>query len=126
MTFWPFRGILGKAVLLLAGGFAEVVLGPLPLALGGPTECSVPDELMQIDEKLPHLAERLHANEPVKIVVIGGASTTGLAAGSSDLAYPIVYKRSLPAGILRFRSRSPIGVFRDKRRSKCWSGFQRT
>lgn len=88
MTFWPFRGILGKAVLLLASGFAEAVLGPLPLALGGPTECSVPDELMQIDEKLPHLAERLHANEPVKIVVIGGASTTGLAAGSSDLAYP--------------------------------------
>jgi hypothetical protein len=34
------------------------------------------------------LAERLRAKEPVKIVAIGGASTTGVAAGSSDLAYP--------------------------------------
>jgi acyl-CoA thioesterase I len=88
MTFWPFAGNWGKAALLLAGGLAAAELEPLPLALGGPTECEVPDELMQIDEKLPHLAERLHANEPVKIVAIGGASTTGLAAGSSDLAYP--------------------------------------
>jgi hypothetical protein len=61
----------------------------LPMAaFGGAVACDVPDELMQIDEKLPHLAERLQANEPVKIVAIGGASTTGLAAGSSDLAYP--------------------------------------
>src|SRR5260370_974005 len=43
---------------------------------------------MQLDDKLPHLAERLRAGQPVRIVAIGGASTTGLAAGSSDLAYP--------------------------------------
>ncbi|MBV9377101.1 MAG: SGNH/GDSL hydrolase family protein [Alphaproteobacteria bacterium] len=48
----------------------------------------MPDELMQLDDKLPHLAERLHAGQPVRIVAIGGASTTGSAAGSSDLAYP--------------------------------------
>ena len=40
---------------------------------------------MQVDEKLPHVAERLRAEQPVRIVAIGGASTTGLAAGSSDL-----------------------------------------
>ncbi len=43
---------------------------------------------MQFDEKLPHLAERLSSEKPVKIVAIGGASTTGVAAGSADLAYP--------------------------------------
>jgi hypothetical protein len=43
---------------------------------------------MQVDDKLPHLAERLRAKQPARIVAIGGASTTGVAAGSSDLAYP--------------------------------------
>src|SRR5260370_28176461 len=43
---------------------------------------------MQLDDKLPDLAERLRAGQPVRIVAIGGGSTTGLAAGSSDLAYP--------------------------------------
>ena len=65
--------------------------------------CDVPDELMQFDDKLPHLAERLRAADPVKIVAIGGASTTGLAAGSSDLAYPHrlqeILARSYPSPI---------------------------
>ena len=52
------------------------------------TECEVPPEMMQVTMKLPHLAARLHAHEPVNIVAIGGASTTGTAAGSPDLAYP--------------------------------------
>jgi hypothetical protein len=73
---------------LLAAGLALGVLTPFASALGGALPCDVPDELMQVDEKLPHLAERLHTQQPVRIVAIGGASTTGLAAGSSDLAYP--------------------------------------
>jgi len=51
-------------------------------------ECEVPPEMMQVAVKLPHLAARLRAHEPVNIVAIGGASTTGTAAGSPDLAYP--------------------------------------
>jgi acyl-CoA thioesterase-1 len=51
-------------------------------------ECEVPPELMQVSAKLPHLAARLRAREPVNIVAIGGASTTGTAAGSPELAYP--------------------------------------
>ncbi len=51
-------------------------------------ECEVPPEMLQVSVKLPHLAARLQAHEPVNIVAIGGASTTGTAAGSSDLAYP--------------------------------------
>jgi len=73
---------------LLAAGLALSVLPFLSSASGGALPCDVPDELMQVEDKLPHLAERLHAEQPVRIVAIGGASTTGLAAGSSDLAYP--------------------------------------
>jgi acyl-CoA thioesterase I len=76
------------ATFLLAG-LAVVAVLPLSLpAFGAGVGCDVPEELMQVDEKLPHLAERLGAKEPFKIVAIGGASTTGLAAGSSELAYP--------------------------------------
>jgi acyl-CoA thioesterase-1 len=73
---------------LLVASFVAAVLLPSWAARAGTDPCDVPDELMQVDEKLPHLAERLHAGQPVRIVAIGGASTTGSAAGSSDLAYP--------------------------------------
>ena len=74
--------------VLLAAGIALTVLPLFSSALGGALPCDVPDELMQVDDKLPHLAERLRAEQPVRIIAIGGASTMGLAAGSSDLAYP--------------------------------------
>src|SRR5215471_1011806 len=73
---------------LLVASFVAAMLLPSWAARAGTDPCDVPDELMQVDEKLPHLAERLHAGQPVRIVAIGGASTTGSAAGSSDLAYP--------------------------------------
>jgi hypothetical protein len=50
--------------------------------------CEVPAGLLSVDEKLTHLAQRLKAGGPIKIVAIGGASTAGLAAGSTDLSYP--------------------------------------
>lgn len=51
-------------------------------------ECAAPPELTAAEVKLPHLAERLKARQPVSIVAIGGASTIGQAAGSPDLSYP--------------------------------------
>ena len=73
---------------VLAAGFVLAFLLPSSTAWSGTDPCDVPEELMQVDDKLPHLAERLRAEQPVRIIAIGGASTTGLAAGSSDLAYP--------------------------------------
>jgi hypothetical protein len=86
MTWRRLAGGLAQPALFLAG-MALAVLPWQPASSGTPA-CDVPEELLQVDDKLPHLAERLSAKEPVKIVAIGGASTTGLAAGSSDLAYP--------------------------------------
>jgi hypothetical protein len=80
-------GGLARPALLAAGLALTAPLSFSP-ALGGALPCDVPDELMQVDDKLPHLVERLRAGQPVRIVAIGGASTTGLAAGSSELAYP--------------------------------------
>ncbi len=87
-------------------GLAIALLPPWFSASGATAACDVPDELIQVDDKLPHLAERLRAKEPVKIVAIGGASTTGLAAGSSDLAYP----HRLQEILARWYPESPITV----------------
>ena len=73
--------------LHLAGALAVATIACAPSAFGG-AQCNVPDELMRVDETLPHLSERLHEGGPVKIVAIGGASTIGAAAGSANLAYP--------------------------------------
>src|SRR5437667_5519025 len=80
------RGLMQRG-LPLAGALAAAATACAPCAFAG-AQCKVPDELMRVDETLPHLNERLRAGGPVKIVAIGGASTTGAAAGSADLAYP--------------------------------------
>jgi len=80
-------GLMQRA-LHLAGGLGAAAIMSLPSAFGGDDRCDVPTELIRVEVTLPHLSERLRAGNPVKIVAIGGASTTGAAAGSSDLAYP--------------------------------------
>jgi len=94
-----------QPAFLYAGLLAGLLL-LWPHAAGMTVACDIPDELIQVDDKLPHLAERLQAKEPVKIVAIGGASTTGLAAGSSDLAYP----HRLQEILTRWYPASPITV----------------
>lgn len=74
------RGLLSAAALL------ALLMGP-PVARAE-HDCEVPADMLQVSVKLPHLQARLRAREPVNIVAIGGASTTGTAAGSPDLAYP--------------------------------------
>jgi acyl-CoA thioesterase I len=80
------RGSIQRRIQL-AGALAIAAIACTPCAFAG-VQCKVPDELMRVDERLPHLNERLRAGGLVKIVAIGGASTTGAAAGSPDLAYP--------------------------------------
>src|SRR6516225_7482592 len=73
----------------LTGTLAAVAIAFAPrLGFGGEAECDVPTDLLRVGVTLPHLSERLREGNPVKIVALGGASTTGAAAGSLDLAYP--------------------------------------
>jgi acyl-CoA thioesterase-1 len=74
-------------LLCLAGAAAAALVLP-PTGRAEPPACEVPPELLAVSVKLPHLAERLGARQPVTIVAIGGASTKGAAAGAPDLAYP--------------------------------------
>src|SRR5438552_16831348 len=62
--------------------------------------------MMQVSVKLRQLAARLKAREPVNIVAIGGASTTGTAAGSPELAYP----HRLQLALAKFFPDVPITV----------------
>jgi acyl-CoA thioesterase I len=81
------RGLIQRA-RSLAAGVGVAVLMSAPSALSGDARCDVPAELIRVEATVPHVSERLRAKNPVKIVAIGGASTTGAAAGSTDLAYP--------------------------------------
>ena len=66
----------------------------------------MPPDLSEVSARLPHLAERLHAGNPVKIVAIGGASTRGAAAGDPDLAYP----HRLQLALAEFYPKAAISV----------------
>src|SRR6516164_4725614 len=88
MTRRHLAGGLMRRALCLAGGLGTAAIMSLPSAFGGDARCDVPAGLIRVEVTLPHLSERLRAGNPVKIVAIGGASTTGTAAGSADLAYP--------------------------------------
>ena len=80
-------GLILRA-LCLVGCLGVATIMSVPFAFSGEARCDVPAELIRVEATLPHLSERLRAKNPVKIVAIGGASTTGAAAGSTDLAYP--------------------------------------
>jgi acyl-CoA thioesterase I len=85
MRFWG-RTFAGPVLAVLAGVGAIAAMPGVVHA--EPDECATPPEMTEADIKLPHLAERLKAHQPVTIVAIGGASTIGQAAGSPDLSYP--------------------------------------
>jgi acyl-CoA thioesterase I len=80
----------GRFALLPVAALAALCLGtPAPLAAAdAATECEVPADLLQVDRRLTHVADRLAAHKPINIVAVGGASTVGQAAGSTELAYP--------------------------------------
>lgn len=64
---------------------------PAPAAAQGvpaASGCDAPAELVQDDPQFPRVVERLKTKQAIGVVVIGGSSTTGRAAGGGDSAYP--------------------------------------
>jgi len=62
---------------------------PAPVRAGDQrTPCEGPANLTRLERPLVHVAERLAAHEPIKIVAIGSSSTAGAGATSSATSYP--------------------------------------
>src|SRR6185437_7507211 len=99
-------GVTDAMRLLMVLG--SLVLAAFPAAAAPQTpDCSVPSELIEDDPRLPELAEHLRQKHPVTIVVIGGASTAGMASGNgAEYAYP----RRLQAALKRLYPDVPISV----------------
>jgi acyl-CoA thioesterase I len=79
---------------------------PAPAAPRAP-DCSVPNEIMEDDPRLPEFAEQLRQKQPITIVAIGGAATAGIASGNpAEYAYP----QRLQAALRRLYPDVPITV----------------
>lgn len=93
-------------------GFLAACLPPVArqAAAADVTHCGVPHELVEDEPTLPRLARRFARHLPVTIVVIGGASTAGIAP---DNAYPyfldIALRRQHPASEITVINRGVRG-----------------
>lgn len=94
-----------RSLLALPGG-AVLAGAPGVRLLAGPHPCEVPSEMLEVNARLPYLALALRERVPLRIVVIGGASTRGAAAGAAELAYP----HRLQAALSAFYPDVPITV----------------
>ena len=94
-----------RSLLRLAGAAALALVMP-GAGRAEPQGCDVPRDMTEVSLKLPHLAERLRARQPVNIVAIGGASTRGAAAGAPDLSFP----HRLQVALAAFYPDQPIAV----------------
>jgi acyl-CoA thioesterase-1 len=93
-----------RALLVLCGLLLTAF--PAPAAPRAP-DCSIPDEILEDDPRLPELAEQLRQKHPVTIVAIGGAATAGIASGNAaEYAYP----QRLQAALHRLYPDVPITV----------------
>jgi hypothetical protein len=51
-------------------------------------DCRGPNDIVHLDEAMPHLAARIAEKEAVTIVALGSSSTAGAGASSVDFTYP--------------------------------------
>lgn len=83
-----------RAVALCAAALSSILFalgggaGPAAARDLGNGPCATPDTMLGEVTALPHVAARLRAGEPVRIVAIGSSSTGGAGASSPARAYP--------------------------------------
>jgi hypothetical protein len=83
---------------------AALVLVPPAAGAADQRSCQVPDDLTYTDGTLPRVAAALKAKAPLKIVVVGTASTEGLGVNPPARAYPA----ELEAELRRMFPDSPV------------------
>jgi hypothetical protein len=90
------RGLPRRLAAVLFGAANGVAFAAAAAFAAGPSgqggadhpACAMPPEMLETPPNLPHLAAAIRHGKPVRIVVIGGGSTKGAAAGAPDNAYP--------------------------------------
>jgi acyl-CoA thioesterase I len=86
-----FRGAFGAVLGIAVAATAASSAAPPGQTTGQGAEhpaCGVPPEIVEAVPSLPNLTAAIHHHKPVRILVIGGASTKGAAAGAPENAYP--------------------------------------
>ena len=85
-----FRLFRHRVPLVAAGMMVAELVVPVDGAQAetAPQSCAVSSDLARFELPLSHVAERILAAEPVKIVAIGSSSTAGVGASSRALSYP--------------------------------------
>lgn len=72
-------------------------LALLPGSVGaGPKECVVPENLLETGGVLPSVAAAKRQGGPVKVMVIGSASSAGLGTSGAEKGYPVQLAKKLP------------------------------
>jgi len=71
-----------------------------PPATGAPPPgsaefCAVPDDLVYVDARLPHTATALAAGRPLRVAVVGTASSMGRGVSRPERAYPVRLREEL-------------------------------
>lgn len=82
----------GTAAALLVVALAAAL--PILFSLtGGKADaainrCHTPDEILSLDQPLPHVAQRLAVGRSLTIVALGSSSTAGAGASRPEFSYP--------------------------------------
>ena len=75
-----------------------VVAALLPMAASaGPKDCVVPEDKLETAGVLYRVAAAQRSGGPVKIMVVGSASSGGMGTSGPDSAYPVQLAKKLPA-----------------------------
>ncbi|HUN50972.1 MAG TPA: hypothetical protein VMU42_07640, partial [Candidatus Sulfotelmatobacter sp.] len=101
---WTRWAILLGALAFAAGAEAAETLAPKTHdAAPPPAACQVPDSLLGSDGKLPAVRAELAAHRPVRMIVVGTASSMGAGVSAPQKAYPerlqAVLSRRLPVKV---------------------------
>jgi len=80
--------LVGALLLATSSAYAQVALAEADEVAGPPAQCSAPDSFFGEDAALPAVSAALAAHKPLRIVVVGSASSMGAGVSDPGKAYP--------------------------------------